>query len=73
MEQSEIPNAIQILSTVEIYNRGNVLTLFYAGTSEAMYKYPGAVFGISAHRAGVALNNVDAVHYPNDLNIPRTI
>lgn len=61
-----------MLATVEIYKLGNVVTLFYAGTSEAMYKYPGAIFGISAARAREALVVGDAVEYPNHLMIERT-
>lgn len=68
-----LPNAIQIVSHVEIYERGNILSLFYAGTREAMYKYPGAIFGISAQRAREAIIYGEAVAYPNSLNIQRTI
>lgn len=68
-----LPNAIQVTSRLEIYVRGNVLTLFYAGTSEAIYKYSGAIFGISAGRVREALSRGDAVSYPNSLNIERTI
>ena len=68
-----LPNAIQIVSTVEIFQRGNVLSLHYAGTSEAMYKYSGAIFGISARIVRTALENGRAVAYPNNLNIRETI
>ncbi len=69
-----LPSSIQITApSCEIYRRGNILSLFYAGTNEAMYKYPGAIFGISATRAREALKNGDAAPYPNALGIPRQI
>ena len=46
--ETTLPNSIQIVKSVEIFSRGNVLSLFYAGTNDAMYKYSGAIFGISA-------------------------
>lgn len=73
MEEIRLPNSIQVISSVEIFSRGNVLTLFYGGTSEAMYKYNGAIFGISARTAREALSRGSAVPYPNSLNIPKTI
>lgn len=69
----ELPNSIQIINPVEIYIRGNVLFLHYAGTREAMYKYSGAIFGISANRARLALQEGDALAYPNSANIKISI
>jgi hypothetical protein len=68
-----LPTAIQIIKPLEIYSKGNVLSLFYAGTKDAMYKYNGAIFGISVSRAREALTHGDAVAYPNSFNIQKTI
>jgi hypothetical protein len=69
----KLPNSIQIRTSVEIYTRGNILSLHYAGTQDAMYKYSGAIFGISARTAREALMSGDAVPYPNSFGIERTI
>lgn len=70
-ESTQLPSQIQILKSVEIYSAGNILSLYYGGTHEAMYKYPGAIFGISASRARVALACGEATSKIDTL--PRTI
>jgi len=64
------PEKIEITTHVEIYSKGNVITLYYKGTPDAMYKYSGAVFGISARRGIAALNSGDAVIYSPHLFSP---
>lgn len=51
------PNRIKILKKVEIYEAGETLTLYY----DSMYKFPGAVFGISTARAEKALKDGHAI------------
>ena len=51
------PSVIKTINKVEIYEKGCELTLFYG----EMYKYPGAIFGISVQRGVEALNKGDAI------------
>ena len=59
----ELPDKIIFVNKVEIYEAGDVVKLFYRGSPDAMYKYSGAFFGISAQRARQALINGDAKPY----------
>jgi hypothetical protein len=68
MEKEILPSRIQILTTVEIYQRGNVLNLYYDGP-DAIYKYTGAIFGISANRA---LRAVKEGYATTTITIPIT-
>jgi hypothetical protein len=70
---SKLPSAVQIVTSVEIYQRGNVISLHYEGTQDAMYKYPGAIFGVSAYLVRRALTSGAAVPFPNGLNIQKTV
>jgi hypothetical protein len=56
-----LPRLVKFVRQVEVYEAGNVVKLFYGGS--AMYKYPGAIFGLSVRRVVDALNSGAAVEY----------
>jgi len=58
-----LPRLVKFVRQVEVYEVGNVVKLFYDGSADAMYKYPGAIFGLSVRRVVDALNSGAAVEY----------
>lgn len=50
-----MPDKVKLLSKVEAWSKDDVLHLYYANTPDALYKLPGAIFGISVPRMKLAL------------------
>jgi hypothetical protein len=64
--KDNVPDLVKFVRNVEIYEAGNVVKLFYRGDVDTLYKYPGAIYGISVQRVVNALNNGEAVPYQKD-------
>jgi len=59
----DTPLLVKFVRKVEIYEAGDVVKLHYKGEADALYKFSGAMFGVSVRRVVDALNTGDAVEY----------
>lgn len=61
--KDNVPDLVKFVRKVEVYEAGNVVKLYYRDDVDAIYKYSGAIFGLSVRRVVQALNEGDAVPY----------
>lgn len=54
---ADLPEWVVIISKVEIFEPGNKLKLYYRNDTDAIYKLPGAFFGLSPNQIRTAIKN----------------
>ena len=62
-EPSKLPDWIITTAKVEIYEAGSKLKLYYSGDKDAIYKFPGAFFGLTPSQVMTAIKQGKAKAY----------